>query len=61
MSLDPPDLSAVFYALADGALGDGDTTLELPAVEALRERLLQAESQATEASVRMPAWQRSES
>ena len=52
MTLDPPDSSALFYALADGALGAGDTTLELPAVEALRERLLQAESQATEASVR---------
>ena len=52
MSLDPPDLSALFYALADGAPGDGDTTMELPCVEALQERLLQAESQATEASVR---------
>lgn len=52
MSLVPPDLSAVFYALADGAPGDGDTTMELPGVEALQERLLQAESQASEASGR---------
>ena len=52
MSLDPPDLSALFYALADGALADGDTTLELPGAAALQERLQQAESQATEASVR---------
>ena len=52
MSLDPPDLSAHFYALADGAPGDGDTALELPGVKAIQERLLLAEAQATEASVR---------
>ena len=41
-----------FYTLADGGLGDGDATMELPGAEALHERLLQADHQATEASVR---------